>query len=693
MSEIENTPDIDPETIKDKSRAEEAVEKLREAVRYHNYRYYVLDDPVISDKRYDELFATLEQLEEQWDLVTPDSPTQRVGGQPQEELGIFKHPTPMLSLKAVYEEQGVVDFADTCRKTLGHSKVEYVCEPKYDGLSIELVYEDGSLVTAATRGDGETGEDVTANVRTIREVPLSLMRGQGVDVPGRLVVRGEVYMRLDEFNALNRRREEQGEQPFANPRNAAAGSVRQLDPRITQQRPLHIFLYEVPVCQGIEFFTYWEILETMPKWGLVVNRSMQRLVQGIDQALAYHRDMSEQRDALNFEIDGVVVKVNDLGDRQKLGVRQRDPRWAVAYKFKPRRDTTTVKDIFVNVGRTGTLTPVAVLEPVRISGVEVSRASLHNLSLVEDKDIRIGDTVVVERAGDVIPYVVKSIKEKRDGSEHPFHMPDSCPACGGEVFISEDRKNARCTNMSCPAQLKQHIQHFASRRALDIEGLGDKRARQLVDMGLVSWLPDLYTLDKDDLLRLPGYADKSAENLLFALDQARHTTLDRFLFGLGIPLIGERLAQLLAENYQGLDELIEAGQEELLRIPEIGPEVARSLTSFLSDARNRQALSRMRELGLDLDNPLYQAESRERPLEGLKLVFTGSLEHFTREGAKELVERFGGRATASVSGETDYVVAGPGAGSKLAQARKNEIPVLSEQEFVEFLRERGVSVG
>ncbi|MFW5722480.1 MAG: NAD-dependent DNA ligase LigA, partial [Desulfohalobiaceae bacterium] len=416
------------------------------------------------------------------------------------------------------------------------------------------------------------------------------------------------------------------------------------------------------------------------------------LVQGIDQALAYHRDMSGQRDHLNFEIDGVVIKVNDLGDRQKLGVRQRDPRWAVAYKFKPRRDTTRVKDIFVNVGRTGTLTPVAVLEPVRISGVEVSRASLHNLSLVEEKDIRIGDTVVVERAGDVIPYVVESIKEKRDGSEQPFHMPGSCPACGGEVFISEDRKNARCTNMSCPAQLKQHVQHFASRRALDIEGLGDKRARQLVDMGLVSWLPDLYTLDKADLLRLPGYADKSAENLLSALDRARHTTLDRFLFGLGIPLVGERLAQLLAENYQGLDDIIEAGQEELLRIHEVGPEVARSLSSFFSDERNLRALSRMRELGLDLDNPLYRAEERKRPLEGLKLVFTGSLEHFTREGAKELVERYGGRATSSVSGETDYVVAGPGAGSKLAQARKNNIPVLSEQEFVEFLRERGVSV-
>ncbi len=692
MAEKEHIPDIDPETIKNKSQAEKAVDKLRNAVRYHNYRYYVLDDPVVSDKQYDELFETLKSLEDTWDLVTPDSPTRQVGGAPQEELGTFKHPTPMLSLKAVYEEQGVVDFADTCRKTLGHSRVEYVCEPKYDGLSIELVYEEGSLVTAATRGDGETGEDVTANVRTIREVPLSLMRGQGVEIPGRLVVRGEVYMRLDEFNALNRRREEQGEQPFANPRNAAAGSVRQLDPRITQQRPLHIFLYEVPVCQGIEFSTYWEILETMPKWGLVVNRSMQRLVQGIDQALAYHRDMSGQRDHLNFEIDGVVIKVNDLGDRQKLGVRQRDPRWAVAYKFKPRRDTTRVKDIFVNVGRTGTLTPVAVLEPVRISGVEVSRASLHNLSLVEEKDIRIGDTVVVERAGDVIPYVVESIKEKRDGSEQPFHMPGSCPACGGEVFISEDRKNARCTNMSCPAQLKQHVQHFASRRALDIEGLGDKRARQLVDMGLVSWLPDLYTLDKEDLLRLPGYADKSAENLLFALDRARHTTLDRFLFGLGIPLIGERLAQILAENHQELDDLIGAGQEELLRIPEVGPEVARSLSSFFSDERNRQALSRMRELGLDLDNPLYRAEERKRPLEGLKLVFTGSLEHFTREGAKELVERYGGRATSSVSGETDYVVAGPGAGSKLAQARKNNIPVLSEQEFVEFLRERGVSV-
>jgi DNA ligase (NAD+) len=679
---------MDPQEVESKEKARETVEKLRESIRYHDYRYYVLDDPEISDKKYDELFEALEQLEEKFDLVTPDSPTQQVGGEPREELGAVEHPLPMLSLKAVYDEKGLRDFAETCRKELGHDKVDYVCEPKYDGLSVELIYEKGRLVTAATRGDGETGEDVTANVRTIRSVPLSLLESQGEKAPSRLVVRGEIYMRLDEFNDFNRQREKSGEKLFANPRNAAAGSVRQLDPKITEKRPLHVFLYEVPLCEGRDFETYWEILEAMPKWGLPVNREMQELAEGIEAALDYHSRMVEKRDELNYEIDGVVIKVNGLADRRKLGTRQRDPRWAVAYKFKPRRDTTEVEDIFVNVGRTGALTPVAKLRPVRIGGVEVSRASLHNLSLVRDKDIRIGDTVVVERAGDVIPYVVKSIEDKRDGSEKVFRMPEECPSCGGDVFVSEDRKSARCTNMNCPAQLKERIQHYASRRGLDIEGLGEKRAAQFVEQGLVQGLPDLYKLSKDDLLGLEGYADKSAENLLAELDAAKSTTLDRFVYALGIPHVGEHMAQVLAENFQDLDAVIAASEEDLQKINEIGPEVARGITSFFQEEHNADAIAEMRDLGLTLENPAYVPEGARRPLEGLTFVFTGSLESMTRGEAKDLVEKQGARAASSVSKNTDYLVAGPGAGSKLDQAGKHGVKVLSEAEFQELLESK-----
>lgn len=680
-------PDINPSAIEDRKSAEKAVEKLRDAVRYHDWRYYVLDDPVIPDSRYDELFENLRFLEDNYGLTTPDSPTQKVGGEPREELGTIRHPLPMQSLKAVYNEKGVRDFADTCVRELGHNEVEYVIEPKYDGLSIELIYEEGILTTAATRGDGITGEDVTANVRTIPSVPLSLLGNQGESRPSLLVVRGEIYMRLDEFNQLNRNRIEQGEQPFANPRNAAAGSVRQLDPGITEKRPLHLFLYVVAQCEGRDFETHWQMLQALPKWGLPVNSKMQILTGNIEEVLTYHQDLSKTRDDLNFEIDGVVIKVNNLAEQQKLGTRQRDPRWAIAYKFPPRSSTTVIENITANVGRTGTLTPVALLKPVKIGGVEVSRASLHNMSLIEEKDIRIGDSVVVERAGDVIPYVVKSIRDKRDGSEKKFRMPEQCPSCGGDVLISLDKKNSRCTNMNCPAQLKERIQHFASTRALDIDGLGDKRAAQLVETGLVKWLPDLFELKKEDLLKLPGYADKSADNLIKALDQARKTSLDRFIYALGILHVGEHMAGVLASRYRDLEQLMKAGEEELRNIHEIGPEVAGAIASFFSEDHNRKALEKMEKSGLELENPLFSGQA-ERPLEGLKFVFTGSLENWTRDEAKKVVESLGGRATTSISKETDYVVAGPGAGSKLTQAGNLEIPVLSEDQFQKLLHRK-----
>ncbi len=684
MTDKNLTPDIDPAAIDDEKSADKAVKKLREAVRYHNYRYYVLDDPVISDSQYDELFENLKILEDKYDLATDDSPTRKVGGEPREELGTVSHPLPMQSLKAVYDEKGVRDFAATCVKELGHNEVEYVVEPKYDGLSIEIIYEEGLLTTAATRGDGTTGEEVTANVRTIRSVPLSLLEDQGESVPSRLVVRGEIYMRLDEFNRLNRDRLVNNEQPFANPRNAAAGSVRQLDPGITEKRPLHLFLYVIAQCEGRDFTTHWEMLQALPRWGLPVNSKMQVLTRDIEEVLGYHQKLSTTRDDLNYEIDGVVIKVNDLSEQQKLGTRQRDPRWALAFKFPPRSSTTVVKDIQANVGRTGTLTPVALLEPVKIGGVEVSRASLHNMNLIEEKDIRIGDTVLVERAGDVIPYVVKSIKDRRDGSEKKFTMPDHCPSCGGDIMVSQDKKNSRCTNMNCPAQLKERIQHFASTRALDIDGLGDKRAAQLVEKDMVKWLPDLFRLGKEDFLKLPGYADKSAENLADALRQSRKTSLDRFIYALGILHVGEHMAGVLASKYQDLDQLMEADKEELQNIPEIGPEVAGAIVTFFSEEHNRKALEEMKNSGLELENPLFRGQG-ERPLEGLKFVFTGSLKKWTREEAKKTVESQGGRATSSVSRETDDVVVGPGAGSKLEQARKLNVKVLSEDEFQELL--------
>ncbi len=676
-----------PESIDSIEAAEKEIEQLREAIRYHNYRYYVLDDPVVSDAEYDELIDKLKTLEEQFpELQSPDSPTQQVGGEPRDELGLVDHPSPMLSLRAVYDENEVRHFDETCRRELGEDIIEYVAEPKYDGLAVELIYENGHISQAATRGDGETGEDITANIKTIKEVPLVLLSQSETPYPDRLVVRGEVYMRQDEFNALNRRRADAGESQFANPRNAAAGSLRQLDPNVTAARPLHIFFYEVAQCSGCDFETHWAGLQTLPQWGLKVNSEQSRLCSGIAELLEYHEEMAKKRDELSYEIDGVVYKVNRLSAQEKLGVRQRDPRWALAYKFEPRRATTTIKEIKVQVGRNGTLTPVAILEPVHIGGVEVSRASLHNQSEIERKDIRLGDTVLVERAGDVIPQVVKPVKEERDGTEQVFHMPDRCPVCGTEVMISEDKKTARCPNINCPAQLRERIIHFASRSAMDIEGLGEKVAEQFIKSGRVQSLSDLYQLAKADLLSLERFAEKPAENLLREIDESKVQTLPRFLYALGIPQVGEHMAQVLARHFETLADLRRASAEDLQQIDEIGPEVAHSITTFFAEDKNREVIQELWEAGLSLHNPYAREEAQ--PLKGLTFVFTGSLERWTRDEVKGRVEQLGGRATSSVSGETDYVVAGPGAGSKLDEAKKQDIPILNEEEFVDFIEKR-----
>ena len=683
--EKQKKPDIDLENIESEEEAKEAVSQLRESIRYHNYRYYVMDDPVISDTEYDKLMRQLQKLEAEYpDLQDTNSPTQRVGGEVKEELGTVTHPTPLLSLKAAYKKEEIINFAETCQKELNNNKVEYVAEPKYDGLSIELIYEDGNLTTAATRGDGNTGENVLSNVKTIAEIPLKL-RSEKNESPAKLVVRGEVFMLKEEFNDFNKTREEKGENPFANPRNAAAGSLRQLDPKITAERPLHVFIYEVLLCNGCDFDNHWQELKAFEKYGLKVNMTQSRKCENIDEALQYYKEMAEKRDDLPYEIDGIVIKVNNLKDRDKMGVRQRDPRWAIAYKFKPRQGTTKLKDIKVQVGRTGKLTPVAKLEPLNIGGVQVSRASLHNMSEVEKKDIRIGDTVLVERAGDVIPYVVKPIKDERDGSEKKFHMPDKCPVCNSEVVMSDDKKTTRCPNINCRAQVRERIIHFTQKAAMNIQGLGKRRVIQLMKADLINSISSIYDLEKDEISQLDRYGDKSAQNLIDEIESSKEQTLQRFIYALGIPLVGEHLAQVLAQNYKSLEDIKNADKEELEQIHEIGPEVADSITVFFSQSDNLEQINKILEAGVELQNPAYRKKEEELPLEGKKFVFTGALQEWTRAEAKKMVEDLGGRATSSVSGETDYLVAGKDTGSKLDKAKKNDVTILKEAEFKKLI--------
>ncbi len=688
MTRGEIIPDIDIESIDSEDQAQEAATRLREAMRYHNYRYYVLDDPLISDADYDRMMQALQALEQMYpDLVTPDSPTQRVSGQPRAELGLVQHNTPMLSLKAVYQEAEVKNFDRTLRRDLSRQHIEYVTEPKYDGLAVELVYEHGKLVQASTRGDGSVGEDVTENIKTIPEVPL-VLRSDDRPVPPRLAVRGEVYLRKDEFEKVNREREKADKSTFANPRNTAAGSLRQLDPSVTARRRLNIYLYDIVNALELGIQTQWQLLHALPEWGLLANLEQSGQVDGIEAALRYHEEMAEKRAGLPYEIDGVVYKINNLADQRQMGVRGRDPRWALAYKFAPRQATTVIKDIRVQVGRTGKLTPVAEMEPVEIGGVVVSRASLHNQSEIERKDIRIGDTVLVERAGDVIPQVVKVIKADRSGAERVFHMPEKCPVCGGEVLLSEDKKAAQCINLDCPAQLRERIRHYASREAMDIEGLGESRAQALIDAGLVTRLSSLYDLTKKDFLSLEGVGEKTAASLMQEIEQSKTQTLPRFIYGIGIPQVGEHLSIVLSRQFATLSALMGASENELRAIHEIGPESARSILSFFDEPKNRETIQRMQAHGLQLSNPYLQEEGKPQPLAGLTFVFTGRLESLTRDEAERQVEALGGRASSSVSEHTDYVVAGPGAGSKLAEAREKHARIITEQEFERLLKEK-----
>ncbi|MBL8051796.1 MAG: NAD-dependent DNA ligase LigA [Nitrospira sp.] len=656
---------------------EDRLARLRNQIRHHDYLYYVKDHPEISDGEYDRLFRELLDLElKHPDLVTADSPTQRVGAPPLDELGKVPHERPMLSLDSLMQPDEVLAFDQRMQRELETEQIEYTVEPKFDGLSVELVYDRGVFVRGATRGDGTVGEDVTINLRTIRSLPLQL---QTDSYPNHLVMRGEVYMRLSDFHALNRRMTERGDDTFANPRNAAAGSLRQLDSHMTASRPLVVTCYEVMAMTDAHPSTHWDELERLAEWGLPVP-SLRRRCETIDQVLAFHRETQEQRDNLPYEIDGVVVKVNRVDWQTKLGMKSRSPRWAVAFKFPPRKEITEIQDIAISVGRTGTLTPLALLRPVEVGGVTISRATLHNADEVARKDIRVGDTVRVERAGDVIPAITERIPISGHMRHEPFLMPQHCPICGSAV--AKEGAYYYCTGQAaCPAQLKGAIEHFASKTALNIDGLGKKTVAQLVDQGLVKDLSDLYRLNQEQLLKLEGFAERSSTLLLEAIAQSRAVPLERFLMGLGIRQIGRHIAQVLAREFGSLQAIMTADRDRFQSIREIGPEISESLVSYFQEQSNRRVIDQLQQLGVSIIEPSLPQSYTPLPFSGKSFVFTGGLLSYSRDEAKALVERLGAMVLSSVSKKTTYVVAGSEAGSKLDQARKLGVRILDEDEF------------
>jgi DNA ligase (NAD+) len=656
---------------------------LRRQLEHHNRLYYVLDAPTISDADYDVLFRELQKLEELYSgLVSPDSPTQRVGGAALDKFSTVTHRLPMLSLENATNAAEIRDFDLRVKKNLGlppEDRISYVCEPKMDGLAVELVYTEGLLTVASTRGDGVTGEDVTENIRTIRSLPLRLSGGR---IPHLLEVRGEVFLSLEAFRQINSVKEENGEAPFANPRNAAAGSLRQLDPRITARRPLSIYCYAPGVAEGADFPTQQDFFAAIAGWGLPVN-PLVRPAAGIEAAVVFYEELQQQRESLPYEIDGTVIKVDSCALQRELGEKSRSPRWAVACKFPPRQAVTVVEDILPSVGRTGVITPVALLRPVEISGVTVSRATLHNWDEIAAKDIRIGDSVVVERAGDVIPAVVRVLIEQRNGLEKSFPPPESCPECGSAIVRITDEVALRCMGLTCSPQIRESIVHFASRNAMDIEGLGDKFVEQLYTLGLVHSVADIYNLTRDDFMRFERMGDKLASNLLSAIENSKQRELGRFIFALGIRHVGERTAKSLAQAFGSLDNLQRATFDELVSIRDIGATVAQSICTFFENESNREVIRRMLEAGV---TPAVEQKKVGGRFTGKTFVFTGALSRFSREEAQRLVEAEGGTAVGSVSKKTGFVVAGADAGSKLAKARELGVTVLSEDEFLELIK-------
>ena len=671
--------------MKDVGKARQRIQELRRAINYHNYRYYVLDSPEISDAEYDELMKELRQVEaEHPEFVTPDSPTQRIGAPPAEAFGIVEHPQSLLSLANAFSYEELAAWHRRVSKLIGGRQPDLVCEPKIDGLAVALTYADGLLVTGATRGDGYRGEDITQNLKTVRSIPLSVPE----QAPPRFEVRGEVYLPKVGFKKLNEERARQELPLFANPRNAAAGSVRQLDSSITARRPLDIFVYGLGWAEGKTVpDTHWEIMQWLKSLGFKINPNI-ALCHSLDEAEEYYRRWTEKREESPYEADGIVAKVNSIALQQELGTAAHEPRWAIAYKFPAVQGTTKLIDIGINVGRTGTLNPYAVLEPVRVGGVVISSAAMHNEEDIHRKDIRIGDWVVVQRAGEVIPEIVQPIVSRRTGKERIFHMPDHCPVCGSEVMKPEREAMHRCTNGACPSQALERIKHFASRGAMDMDGVGERLCQTLFQAGLIKDAADLYYLTKNQLLGLERLADKSASNVLVSIERSKDRSLARVLFALGITHVGGQYADLLADHFSSIDELATASQEELSAIPSVGPKIAKSIVAFFKQEGNRQIIEKLREAGVRLERKeTKEAKPEDLPFAGLEFVLTGKLESLSRSEAEAKIRALGGKAGSDVTKKTSYVVVGTDPGSKLIKAQRAGVEILTEAQFLELLRQ------
>jgi len=656
------------------------LKELREILEQHNYNYYILDSPTISDGEYDVIFRELYTLETKHpELIISESPTQRVGTEPLIEFGSIEHQIPMLSLSNAMNPEELIAFDERMKKELNLKKnILYIAEPKLDGLGIELIYEQGIFIKGSTRGDGFTGENITQNLKTIRSLPLKLI---GESAPPLLEVRAEVFIKKHDFVKLNKSRESEKKPAFANPRNAAAGSMRQLDPRVTIKRPLSFYCYGVGKIEGINLETHHECLLALKRMGLPINPLI-KTVNGAEGIKAYYHELEKLRNELSYEIDGTVFKVNDYQLQNKLGTRSRSPRWAIAGKFKAQQATTIIHDIVVQVGRTGALTPVARLEPVHVAGVTITNATLHNQDEIDRKDIRIGDTILIERAGDVIPKIVQVILEKRPKESVPYRIDTHCPVCNQQSFKPDDEAVARCINISCPAQVKGRIQHFVSKPAMNIDGLGKRIIDQLVETGLLKTVDDIFTLEKQSLSELDGLGKKSAKKLIQSIIKSKKTVFSRFVYALGIRNVGEHTAQVLEKHYNGrLKGFKNAKPEELENIDEIGPIVAQSVAQFWQNKNNREIVNNCIERGIFLKQVTKHIN---QPFSGKIFVFTGSLKNFTRQGIKKRVEYLGGKTAVSVSKKTSYLVAGPGAGSKLKKAKDLSVSIISEDEFLDI---------
>lgn len=662
----------------------EKVERLREIIHYHDYKYYLENSPEISDYEYDQLMRELKKLEEKHpSFRSPISPTQRVGGMPEGGFPAVEHSVPMLSLENAYSEEEVRGFEERLQRELPGEDFEYVAELKIDGVSVSLMYEDGELRRGSTRGDGRRGDDITANLRTIHTIPLKLRKS----VRGIVEVRGEIYMSRSGFQRLNREREKGGDSLFANPRNAAAGSLKLLDPRITSQRPLDGFIYALPYVQEAEIpSTHRECLEKLREWGFRVNSHF-KICKDIGEVFTYCSFWAKKREELDYEVDGIVIKINNIDQQMRVGSTAKNPRWAIASKFRAKQATTVIRDIILQVGRTGALTPVAIFEPTPLAGTTITRATLHNEDEIRRKDIRIGDTVIIEKGGDIIPQVVKVIESKRSGREKEFSMPQKCPVCAAKVVKLEDEAVSRCIGSSCPAQLKEKIAHYAQRTAMHIEGLGDKVIEQLVDNKIMPDVSQLYKLDLSTISSLERMGEKSAQNLLAQIEKSKLQPLSRLIFALGIRYVGAGGARILADNFSSLEALASASQKSLEEIPEIGPRTAQSIVLFFKEEKNRKLLEKLRKNGVQMEKGEKRKE--QGSLVGKKFVFSGSLEDYSRDKARELVENLDARVINGVSKKVDYLVVGKDPGSKYEKAKKLQVRILNEKEFSKLLNKAG----